>query len=59
MNVTAKLTVVGETITSGTIKLVVDVGNFPIYENAFSLCDEISNAGLTCPLVCNLFMFPK
>ena len=56
MNVTAKLTLVGETVTSGTIKLVVDVGKFPIYENDLNFCDEIKNVGLSCPLVCTLHL---
>ena len=52
VTITLRTTLVGETVTSGTIKLVATVDKFPIIDQDYDLCTEISQAGLSCPLVC-------
>ena len=47
---TLKSTLVGETVTSGTIKVTGTVDKYPILNEQYDLCDELPNVGLSCPL---------
>jgi len=50
ITVTLYSTLVGETVTSGTIEVSAYDGKFPIYNGNLDLCTELKTIGIICPL---------
>jgi hypothetical protein len=50
VKITIDTTLVGETVTSGTIEVSAYDGKFPIYNGNLDLCTELATIGINCPL---------